>query len=96
MERCSFSRRRCGKDCRFTLEVSLQLNTAPGVYTIETVVFDPKRNQPIANGPWVNVTVCDGKSFGGEVQMNPEMVLRSPASPNEQWGPAGLATFNAE
>jgi ABC-type polysaccharide/polyol phosphate transport system ATPase subunit len=80
----------------FTLEVSLQLNTAPGVYTIETVVFDRKRNQPIANGPWVNVTVCDGKGFAGEVQMNPEMVLRSPASANEQWGPAGLATFNAE
>jgi ABC-type polysaccharide/polyol phosphate transport system ATPase subunit len=73
---------------RFTLEVSLQLNTAPGVYTIETGVFDRKRNQPIATGPWVNVTVCDGKSFAGEVQMNPEMVLRSPASANE-WGPAG-------
>ena len=82
---------------RFTLEVSLQLNTAPGVYTIETVVFDRKRNQPIANGPWVNVTVCDGKGFAGEVQMNPEMVLRSPASANEQWGARGdLATFNAE
>ena len=74
---------------RFTLEVGLQLNTAPGVYTIETVVFDRKRNQTLGTGPWVNVTVCDGKSFIGEVQMNPEMVLRSPASTNDQREPAG-------
>ena len=31
---------------RFTLEVGLQLNTAPSIYTIETVVFDRKGDQP--------------------------------------------------
>ena len=60
---------------RFTLDVDLQLNTAPGVYTVETVVYDRQRVQLIANGPWVNVTVHEGKSFVGDVQMNPEMVL---------------------
>ena len=74
----------------FTLDVGLQLNTAPGVYTIETVVFDRKRGQPIANGPWVNVTVHEGKSFVGEVQMNPEMVLRSPTPADERREPSGV------
>ena len=68
----------------FTLDVGLQLNTAPGVYAIETVVFDRKRGRLIANGPWVNVTVHEGKSFAGEVQMNPEMVLRSPTPADER------------
>ena len=53
----------------------LQLNTAPGVYTVETVVYDRQRGQSIADGPWVNVTVHEGKSFVGEIQMNTEMVL---------------------
>jgi hypothetical protein len=71
---------------RFALDVTLQLNTAPGVYAIETVVFDDlvrQRAQLIANGPWVTVTVQEGKSFHGEVQMNPEMTLRSPRSIGE-------------
>ena len=49
----------------------------------------PKAQPTLATGPWVNVTVCDGKSFVGDVQMNPEMVLRSPASANDQREPAG-------
>jgi lipopolysaccharide transport system ATP-binding protein len=63
----------------FSLDVGLQLNTAPGVYAIETGVFDRKRGRLLANGPWVTVAVHEGKNFVGEVQMNPEMVLRSPA-----------------
>ena len=62
-----------------TLDIDLQLNTNEGVYTIETLVFDRKRGKLIAEGPWVNVTVHEGRSFVGEVQMNPEMVLRSTA-----------------
>jgi ABC-type polysaccharide/polyol phosphate transport system ATPase subunit len=74
----------------FTLDVGLQLNTAPGVYAIETVVFDRKRGRLFANGPWVNVTVHEGKSFVGEVQMNPEMVLRSPTPADERREPSGV------
>ena len=69
---------------RFALDVTLQLNTAPGVYAIETVVFDRQRVQLIANGPWVTLTVREGKSFTGEVQMNPEIVLCSPRSTDER------------
>ena len=75
----------------FALDVTLQLNIAPGVYAIETVVFDDlvqQRAQLIANGPWVTVTVQEGKSFHGEVQMNPEMTLARqgrPASPGNVW-----------
>ena len=77
----------------FALDVTLQLNIAPGVYAIETVVFDDlvqQRAQPLANGPWVTVTVQAGKSFHGEVQMNPEMTLRSPGSIGERRETAGL------
>jgi hypothetical protein len=69
---------------RVTLDVSLQLNTAPGVYAIETLVFDRKRGQPLADGPWINVTVQEGKSFHGDVQMNPEMSLHPPARPDRR------------
>jgi lipopolysaccharide transport system ATP-binding protein len=73
---------------RASLEISLQLNTAPGVYTIETLVFDRRRNRPVANGPWVHVTVQAGASFTGDVQMNPEMTLRP--SPRTQDRPEAL------
>jgi ABC-type multidrug transport system ATPase subunit len=61
---------------RAVLDIGLQLNTSPGVYTIETLVFDRRRGRPIAGGPWVHVTVLAGQSFTGDVQMNPEIVLR--------------------
>jgi ABC-type glutathione transport system ATPase component len=65
---------------RFTVDTDLQLNTAAGVYAIETVVFDRRRGQVVGTGPWISVTVHEGKSFLGEVQMNPQMMLRSPSS----------------
>ena len=82
---------------RCTLDVSLQLNTAPGVYAIETGVFGRQRVQVISNGPWVNVTVHEGKSFVGDVQMNPEMVLRSPTLADERREPSsGLRRFEPD
>ncbi len=74
----------------FSLDVTLQLNTAPGVYAIETVVYDRQRVQLIANGPWVTLTVHEGKSFVGEVQMNPEMILRSPRTTGDRLDPSRL------
>ena len=62
-----------------TLDIGLQLNIAPGVYAIETLVVEPAARAGDANGPWVHVTVQAGKSFSGEMQMNAEMVLRPPA-----------------
>jgi ABC-type polysaccharide/polyol phosphate transport system ATPase subunit len=60
-----------------TLDTSLQLNTPPGVYAIETVVFDGPGI--VAEGPWLNVAVHEGRSFGGEIQMNAEMRVAPPA-----------------
>ena len=60
---------------RVTLDMSLQLNAAPGIYAIETIVAGYERGQAIAEGPWVNVAVHEGRSFGGDIQMNPEMAL---------------------
>ena len=68
---------------RATLDIDLQLNTAPGVYTIETLVFDRRRNRQVAGGPWVHVTVQAGATFAGDVQMNPEMVVRSATRPDD-------------
>ena len=74
---------------RATLDIDLQLNTAPGVYTIETLVFDRRRSRPIGGGPSVHVTVQAGKRFTGEIQMNPEITLRQPTPPDERRRPAG-------
>jgi len=75
---------------RFTVDTDLQLNTAPGVYAIETVVFDRRRGQVVATGPWISVTVQEGKSFVGEVQMNPQMMLHSPISVDDPHEPSSV------
>jgi lipopolysaccharide transport system ATP-binding protein len=62
-----------------TLDIGLQLNLPTGVYAIETVVVEGKQGRPLADGPWVNVTVHEGRSFGGEIQMNAQMVLHAQA-----------------
>ena len=49
----------------------------------------------MANGPWVNVTVQEGKSFGGEIQMNAEMVLRPPAR-SDLRTPMGTQDFDSD
>jgi ABC-type polysaccharide/polyol phosphate transport system ATPase subunit len=66
-----------------TLDIGLQLNTPPGVYAIETVVTEYKDGRLLADGPWVNVTVHEGRSFGGEIQMNAQMALHSQIGPGE-------------
>jgi lipopolysaccharide transport system ATP-binding protein len=65
-----------------TLDIGLQLNTPPGIYALETYVAERKHGRVLADGPWVNVTVQEGRSFGGEIQMNPEMFLQAPSRPD--------------
>ena len=83
----------------FSLDIELQLNTTAGVYAIETVVVEGRHNVVAANGPWVNVTVQEGRSFGGEIQMNAEMVLNPQSCPAERGrtsaAPASVETFGA-
>jgi lipopolysaccharide transport system ATP-binding protein len=69
-----------------TLDIGLQLNTPPGVYALETTaIVERKHGRLVADGPWVTVTVHEGTSFGGEIQMNPEMVLHAPTHLHERW-----------
>jgi lipopolysaccharide transport system ATP-binding protein len=79
----------------FSLEIGLQLNTTPGVYAIETVVVEGRHSVVLANGPWVNVTVQEGTSFGGEIQMNAQIALNPQSFPAER-GHTSAASPNVE
>jgi ABC-type polysaccharide/polyol phosphate transport system ATPase subunit len=83
----------------FSLDIGLQLNTTPGVYAIETVVVEGRHSVVMANGPWVNVTVQEGRSFGGEIQMNAQMALNPLSCPAERGrtsaASASVETFGA-
>jgi energy-coupling factor transporter ATP-binding protein EcfA2 len=56
---------------QFHLDVDLEMNVEPGVYSIETGLFDLKLWKPIANGPRVSVTVAADSSFVGKVYARP-------------------------
>jgi hypothetical protein len=60
---------------RISLAVSLQMNLAPGLYSIEVVAWDKKREVAMASGPPVSVQVQVGPPFLGLVQTHPEMRL---------------------
>ncbi|MBL8986306.1 MAG: ATP-binding cassette domain-containing protein [Gemmatimonadetes bacterium] len=60
-----------------SLAVSLQLNVAPGIYSIEVVAWDKKREVALASGPPVSVQVQSGQQFLGLVQTHPEMRILS-------------------
>jgi lipopolysaccharide transport system ATP-binding protein len=69
---------RCGVPLRgpgpFTLEVELQMNVQPGLYSIETVVWERTQEADIVFGPSVTVEVEDrDTTFWGPVQMNPHI-----------------------
>ena len=51
------------------------MNVPAGVYSIETVVWDQHRERPVLIGPSVTITVEEGPSFWGSVQLNPRMRL---------------------
>lgn len=57
------------------IEASLQMNVPPGVYTLETLVWDRKTSVPIERGPSVAIVVAGGPHFIGEVQLNARMRL---------------------
>jgi hypothetical protein len=59
----------------FTVEAELQLNVPPGVYMIEVHPYDSRANRPLQQSLAASVTVTDGASFVGRVQLNPRMRL---------------------
>jgi len=56
----------------FELEVEIQMNVPPGLYAIESGLWDSKRGKSAGHGPSAYVQV-EGQKFYGEVQMNPRM-----------------------
>lgn len=61
----------------FELRLALQMNLPPGLYALESGLWDNKRQKSVGNGPSAHVQV-EGHRFYGEVQMNPRMHLVEP------------------
>ncbi|HEX5437646.1 MAG TPA: polysaccharide ABC transporter ATP-binding protein [Gemmatimonadaceae bacterium] len=62
----------------FALDVTLQWNVPPGIYALETHVWDRVRERTAVKGPSLTVTVKGGPTFYGAVQMNPRMEFSQP------------------
>jgi lipopolysaccharide transport system ATP-binding protein len=78
------SNTRCGTPLPagpFELEIDLQMNLPPGIYLVETVVWDQTREADAARGPSACVEVIEGVGFYGTVQLNPRLRLRSRTEP---------------
>lgn len=69
---------------QFTLGVDLQLNVKPGIYSIETAVWDNSVGRQRADGPSTQIVVEKGKIFDGTIQMNPRLRLLRDVSQEEQ------------
>jgi hypothetical protein len=64
----------------FEIAVELQLNVPPGIYGVETRLWDRARGTTAVNGPSTYLQVDPGADFNGTVQMNPSMRLRTPTA----------------
>jgi len=63
----------------FGLRVGLEMNVPPGLYAIESAVWQGGHERDSQNGPTTLVRVTGGPSFTGSVQMNSSMQVRSRA-----------------
>lgn len=63
----------------FSLQVTLQMNVGPGVYIIETGVYNDRLSKATSNGPTVYVQVDGGLDFTGTNQLNARMAFRNGA-----------------
>jgi lipopolysaccharide transport system ATP-binding protein len=63
----------------FELDVELEMNVSPGVYAIESSVWQWQREVDAVYGPTAIVQVHGGPSFWGSVQLKSVMRLRVPA-----------------
>jgi hypothetical protein len=67
---------------QFTVELSLQLNVPPGVYLVESFIWDRIMERESFAGPSTHVEVQGGAEFRGIVQMNPRMRLGADTGPS--------------
>ncbi len=64
-------------DGPFTLEAELEMNVSPGIYAIESSVWQWQREQDAIHGPTALVHVKGGPPFWGSVQMKSAMRVRA-------------------
>jgi len=64
---------------QFALELSLEMNVEPGLYSIESVILTRARGKTVADGPRVTVTVASDFSFVGSTFARPVMRLLTSA-----------------
>ncbi|MEO5989960.1 MAG: ABC transporter ATP-binding protein [Candidatus Eisenbacteria bacterium] len=64
---------------RFGLRVGLEMNVPPGLYAIESSVWQGGHERDSRNGPTTLIRVSGGPSFTGTVQMNSSILVRSRA-----------------
>jgi ABC-type polysaccharide/polyol phosphate transport system ATPase subunit len=67
---------------QFTVELNLQLNVPPGVYLVESFIWDRIMERESFTGPSTHVEVRGGAEFRGIVQMNPRMRLGADTGPS--------------
>jgi ABC-type polysaccharide/polyol phosphate transport system ATPase subunit len=67
----------------FRMDLSLQMNVPVGVYSIESVIYDQRRQRAAAQGPFRTVEVIEGTRFWGSVQLNAQMDLTAPGAEAE-------------
>jgi len=60
---------------RFELGVRLDMNLPVGLYALETVVYQVRRQAVVGQGPYATVQVLEGRSFWGSVQLNADLEL---------------------
>jgi len=72
-------------DGDFELEIDLQVNAPPGIYSFESHVYDAKLRRDVLVGPSHVIQVLPGTPFWGAVQMNSRMRLagQKPDAPVE-------------
>jgi lipopolysaccharide transport system ATP-binding protein len=59
----------------FTLQIDLDMNVAGGVYSLESLVWDRRREQEVVLGPATYVRVEEDFGFWGKVNLRPRMTL---------------------
>jgi hypothetical protein len=57
----------------FDLAIRLQMNVRPGIYALESYVWDIRGQREIAAGPAAHIQVVEGTPFVGTVQMCPQL-----------------------
>jgi ABC-type polysaccharide/polyol phosphate transport system ATPase subunit len=60
----------------FELDIDIQMNLPPGVYTAETLIWSTMTDRQLAAGPMATIQVLEGTHFWGVAQLNPRFTVR--------------------